>query len=480
MEDNKDIQIQVKKIPAFTVLKNVHGTWVSGRRIEPGVHEMLKEGDTVKIGGSSRVYELHWVPLTQAYNVDEQFVPAVYTIKEEEETHQVDEKHEAYSLDDDLECLDLNPLTSSVPGYSSSDAEVEQSLSPRTSNENDDVFAAVPIQASLVVSETASATQNGSASMKLFGISGGKELEFYTPDKENKNPNACSGKSVSKKAVISTIYGEKDIFGSSQKLFVTDEGIYREQEVDPFVNCEALLAPSEKEDKSRQMIMEGGCDSISYPQTVQKVLNSSQMSAKKRWTMVVDTNSLLDHKSLKHLKLLEGIKGTRLFVPKIVVNELMDSKSQDSFFKRSSKKASLALKWIEECMMNTRWWIHMDDEIVHSSMAVPEVLEIALHLHKQVTDQKIIILSNDLTLKIKAMAEGIMCEAAEEFRESLVNPFSERFMWVGSSARGLTWSCVDDDDILRQKYHRFGLNGSHGFKGLKLLACAKTCQLVTA
>ncbi|KAI3785560.1 hypothetical protein L1987_44680 [Smallanthus sonchifolius] len=604
MEDNKDIQIQVKKIPAFTVLKNgsilknifllrkkssqnqesdeeillvgrhpdchitlehpsisryhlrihsnpsshilslvdlssVHGTWVSGRRIEPGVHVTLKEGDTVKIGGSSRVYELHWVPLTQAYNVDEQFVPAVYTIKEgeeEEETHQVDEKHEAYSLDDDLECSDLNPSTSSVPSYSSSVAEVEQSFALRTSNENDDIFAAVPIQAPLVVSETVSATQaplvaseavsetessdcpkesedeldwlrdnlnmdqektltpdiskakeihmniqsmqNGSASMKLFDSSGGKELEFYTPDKENKNPNACSGESFSKKAVISTIYGEKDIFGFSQKLFVTDEGMDRKQEVDPFVNCEEVLAPSGKENKSRQMIMEGSCNSISYPQTVQKVLNSSQILAKKRWTMVVDTNSLLDHKSFKHLKLLEGIGGTRLFVPKLVVNELMDIKSQDSFFKR--KKVSLALKWIEECMMNTRWWIHMDDEIVHSSMAVPEVLEIALHLHKQVTDKKIIILSNDLTLKIKAMAEGIICEAAEEFRESLVNPFSERFMWVGSSARGLTWSCVDDDDIVRQKYHGFGLNGSHGFKGLKLLARAKTGQLVTA
>jgi hypothetical protein len=78
----------------------------------------------------------------------------------------------------------------------------------------------------------------------------------------------------------------------------------------------------------------------------------------------------------------------------------MHIKSQDSFFKRSSsKKASLALAWIDECMMNTRWWIHMDDEIV------PEVLEIAVHLRKETTDQKIIILSYNLTLKIKAMAE---------------------------------------------------------------------------
>jgi hypothetical protein len=59
----------------------------------------------------------------------------------------------------------------------------------------------------------------------------------------------------------------------------------------------------------------------------------------------------------------------------------MHIKSQDSFFKRSSsKKASLELKWIDECMMNTRWWIHMDDEIVDSST---KVLEFAVHLPKK-------------------------------------------------------------------------------------------------
>ncbi|KAK9066676.1 hypothetical protein SSX86_013999 [Deinandra increscens subsp. villosa] len=329
----------------------------------------------------------------------------------------------------------------------------EKTLTPDTSKDNE-------------VHMNLQSVQNLSVSKNLFNSVDGKELEFYTPDKENKNPNACSGKALSKKAVNPTLHGEKDIFGFSQKLFAMDEGINRElsamdeemnteNKVDPFMNSEEVLASSlEKENKSR---MEGSCNSVVCPQNL----------AKKRWTMVVDTNSLLDHKSLKHLKLLEGIKGTRLFVPKIVVKELMEIKSEDSYFKRSSQNASLALKWIDECMMNTRWWIHEDDETVHSSIAVPEVLEIALRLRKE-TDQKIIILTNNLTLKIKAMAEGIMCEAAEEFHESLVNPFSKRFMWVGSSARGLTWSCVHDDhDIVRQKYYRSGSNGS---KGLKLLA----------
>ncbi|XP_076931684.1 FHA domain-containing protein PS1-like [Bidens hawaiensis] len=301
--------------------------------------------------------------------------------------------------------------------------------------------------------------QKLSASMKLFDRLDGKEVEFYTPDIENKNPNACSGISLSKQAVNPIVSEKKDIFGISQKLFATDEGVHTEHKVDQFVNDEEVLSvSSEKESKSAQK--------------TQNIINSSQNFTKKRWTMVVDTSSLLDPKSLKHMKLLEGIKQTQLVVPKIVVRELMDINSQVSFFNRDSKKASLALKWIDECMMNTRWWIHMDDdddEAVHSSTEVPDVLAVALRLREQITDEKIIILSDSLTLKIKAMAEGIMCEAAEEFRESLVNPFSERFLWVGSSARGLTWSCVDDhEDILRPKYQRFGYNGSQRFEAISI------------
>ncbi|KAI3752732.1 hypothetical protein L2E82_24768 [Cichorium intybus] len=61
----------------------VHGAWVSGKRIQPGVPVKLKEGDTMKMGGSSRIYELHWVPLSQAFDVDDPFVPATF-IKQQE------------------------------------------------------------------------------------------------------------------------------------------------------------------------------------------------------------------------------------------------------------------------------------------------------------------------------------------------------------------------------------------------------------
>lgn len=61
-------------VVTFLGFFTVHGTWVSERRIEPGVPVELNEGDTIKIGGSTRVYRLHWVPLTQAYDEDNPFV----------------------------------------------------------------------------------------------------------------------------------------------------------------------------------------------------------------------------------------------------------------------------------------------------------------------------------------------------------------------------------------------------------------------
>lgn len=75
------------------VIVLVHGTWVSGKKIEPGVRVELNEGDTVRLGGSSRLYRLHWVPLSRAYDLDDPFVPptdVLMPVKEsEEEMNQV-------------------------------------------------------------------------------------------------------------------------------------------------------------------------------------------------------------------------------------------------------------------------------------------------------------------------------------------------------------------------------------------------------
>lgn len=53
----------------------MHGTWVSGKKIKANVRTRMNEDDTLRIGGSSRVYKLHWIPLSQAYDVSNPFVP---------------------------------------------------------------------------------------------------------------------------------------------------------------------------------------------------------------------------------------------------------------------------------------------------------------------------------------------------------------------------------------------------------------------
>ncbi|KAJ0021404.1 hypothetical protein Pint_31859 [Pistacia integerrima] len=85
-------------------LSFVHGTWVSERKIESCVPVELNEGDTIKIGGSTRIYRLHWIPLSHAYDMDKPFVSPldvpVAEEKEEEnqvETHQV-EKSEPFQI----------------------------------------------------------------------------------------------------------------------------------------------------------------------------------------------------------------------------------------------------------------------------------------------------------------------------------------------------------------------------------------------
>lgn len=73
---------------------SAHGTWVSNERIEPGVRVELNEGDTLRVGSSSRVYRLHWIPLNQAYDLEHPFVSAldVSFLEEEEESANNEEK----------------------------------------------------------------------------------------------------------------------------------------------------------------------------------------------------------------------------------------------------------------------------------------------------------------------------------------------------------------------------------------------------
>ena len=114
-----------------------------------------------------------------------------------------------------------------------------------------------------------------------------------------------------------------------------------------------------------------------------------------------------------------------------------------SFLSRMTE-ASAALQWIEECMASTAWWIHVQSSAEESRLVPPtppaaasarwlseekcafsvgsvpfspytlqeivtptaadHILESALFF-KQAMDGRLVLLSDDVTLKIKAMAE---------------------------------------------------------------------------
>lgn len=81
----------------FCLFDSVHGTWVNYTKIEPGTRVELNEGDTLRVGSSSRVHKLHWVPLNQAYDTKCSFLSSLVEEKEEETS----ENREGDSAQDD-------------------------------------------------------------------------------------------------------------------------------------------------------------------------------------------------------------------------------------------------------------------------------------------------------------------------------------------------------------------------------------------
>lgn len=121
--------------------------------------------------------------------------------------------------------------------------------------------------------------------------------------------------------------------------------------------------------------------------------------------------------------MLLSYKSTNTFLQS-VLKELKEIKRQHDhdLFNITTKKVSLALKWIDECMMTTKWWIHMEDDEIETEI---KVLETAIQLCKESKDRKVIILSNDVSLKITSMAEVSL------------------FFFFYSMVTCFSWFCVD-------------------------------------
>uniref|UniRef100_A0A6N2MEG9 FHA domain-containing protein n=1 Tax=Salix viminalis TaxID=40686 RepID=A0A6N2MEG9_SALVM len=341
--------------------------------------------------------------------------------------------------------------------------------------------------------------------------------EILTPGKENYSPNTLLLKSLKKKGKREETQLSNSRRSTSSKITFSP---YKHQEEEMVASPDKenqrplkfLQQASKNQVKFKQEMVLEECkgervplqsllanfsgNSISVPSDATRSdisVNCSQIMRKsnlagdgrRRWTMVADTASLVDKESRKSLQLLQGLKGTHLVIPKMVIRELDCLKRRGSLFRRKTE-ASMLLEWIEEAQWRREEGRHIAPtppasppsrfsqgsegfpcgsgssvpfpahgsllEIV-SPTAEDHILEYALSYRKMNRDGQLILLSNDVTLKIKAMAEGLICETAKEFRHSLVNPFSERFLWADSSPRGLTWS-VSDDLVLKDRYYR--------------------------
>ncbi|OMO98753.1 hypothetical protein CCACVL1_04076 [Corchorus capsularis] len=400
--------------------------------------------------------------------------------------------------------------------------------------------------------ESTNNAENKSISKSPFLSSEEEKEEIHTPDKENFTPNTLLMKALKRKGKLEETKHPSKVI-SSPGLQPEDDVIASDKENQtPKVIKELKSAKKasqngsvEEEDRMgikgkavrvpfQSLMVDSACKSVSeasVPNTTARSSNSNAFNFKtieKRighpslkksvgegrriWTMVADATSLLDKESRKSLQLLQGLKGTRLIIPRMVIRELDRLKRHGCLFRRTTE-ASAVLEWIEDCMLKTNWWIHVQSSMeeggpvaptppatprshfsegslsnsfgtiwsapfsargslmeIGSPTAEDHILDCALLFRKLKSDGQLVLLSNDVTLKIKAMAEGLICETAKEFRESLVNPFSERFMWADSSPRGQTWSVLDDV-VLRDKYNRCPLKkpSKGDVKGLKLI-----------
>ncbi|KAE8100291.1 hypothetical protein FH972_018204 [Carpinus fangiana] len=370
-----------------------------------------------------------------------------------------------------------------------------------------------------------------------------EEEEIFTPNKENSTPNTLLVKSLKMKGRTGEIKHSKSWLSSSSKITFSPGShpeeamtassdkenltpkLFHEQEsarptygnrvrleqermlikrISERVPFQSLLVNSTGKSRADASVPDAAMRSCNSVTCTQTKANNSTGEAKRSWNMVVDTTTLLNKESRKSLLLLQGLKGTHLIIPRMVLRELDTLKRRGSLFRRTTE-ASLVLEWIEECMVKTKGWIHVQSsfeedralaptppafpqssysegkvgssygtgsltEIV-SPTAEDHILDYALLYRKMKNDGRLVLLSDNVALKIKAMAEGLICETAQEFRDSLANPFSERFLWADSSPRGLTWSYLDDV-VLREQYSRRPFKKStkgESAKGLKLI-----------
>ncbi|MCO5569778.1 hypothetical protein L7F22_023493 [Adiantum nelumboides] len=279
--------------------------------------------------------------------------------------------------------------------------------------------------------------------------------EEYPSDKENQEPPPALYMGTQSKGEKTPSFNRKPF----QPLVIMPHGVSR-----PASPCSSYV--SGQDDESFLRRERGRPSSVvqNLDYMLQKLKGMAQLEPHHEWHMVVDSTCLLDPRSFKSLQLLEGVKEVRLIIPQIVVRELDFSNRKD----KNCMSPNTVLKWIEACMLKHPSWIHVQSSMENlpvgtstpptsphhgpsacagafgdlmSPTSGDHVLNCALVFSSTAFDGQVALLTNNTALKIKAMAEGIVCDAATSFCESLLSPYSERFLWAASVAHHGPQNC---------------------------------------
>ncbi|KAL0351386.1 UNVERIFIED_CONTAM: FHA domain-containing protein PS1 [Sesamum calycinum] len=455
----------------------------------------LNDSDTLRLGASSRLYRLNWVPLSSAYDLDKPFMPqldAADTIEEDDdEVMDQDENSLSYrndhveTLSENMEGLEVlfsnEDLGSSIQKVSptaplvakdlnnsfSNDEEAVNNSSPGICSQENELFSSQPCQfekenstPKAVSTETSGMNSDKISGLSIWSRRGKPEsVKIETSRSRGSYPriNMTSQIIPLKSTNNSKMYQYEPLLPTLDKA-----GQHRQvlQEWRPI---------SHGRSKKQPVVLKARADRDPFnPLSVNSTSNKNKAISKpsvhedtERGSRSINCPDWIQvhhsHKSRKELQLLQGLRGTTLVIPRIVVRELDCMLRRGSFFTRMTE-VSAALQWIEECMAVAKWWIHIQSSADESQLIPPtppasphwssedkdHILECALFFKQTRKNGQLVLLSDDVTLKIKAMAET----------------------W------GPTWSCVDDV-VLKEKYYpspskKLSKSGE-GAKGLKLI-----------
>uniref|UniRef100_A0A803Q7K2 FHA domain-containing protein n=1 Tax=Cannabis sativa TaxID=3483 RepID=A0A803Q7K2_CANSA len=260
-----------------------------------------------------------------------------------------------------------------------------------------------------------------SISKELFSHVDGEEEEIYTPDKENCTPNTLLLKSIKKKGTL--------------------------EEVKHSISCRR---PSSKITSSPKMHPEGNLNSFSNEE------NHSLRVLQER-KFVKQTSSENQVEVEKELV----FNNRRLEMKRVPFQSLLVDTLENQKISWRLKKIGLEQRRPEMKRVPFQSQVVDTVENSRSEMLRPS----------SPTRCSSSVNYTHTVDKVTHPFSGFICETVQEFRESLMNPFSERFLWADSSPRGQTWSVLDDV-VLREKYNRYPSKKSskgESAKGLKLI-----------